>query len=239
MKSITELFFEYTELRTAGHEIEKANQLLRDDVRHYLDQRQRDKLQKRCMLWERERTQLNLTPEQQEAIKRAALTNITVQITFCPNCDAPNSGGFTKCQVCNESLVVAQEVSHGTNEIHHEGQGSLYQRESELILEMLTTSHRLRLQPQMSPNGLKLGRKTEASFPDVNLDTIGAVDYGVSRIHATLRYDSKEKRLLIIDNDSTNGTFVNNFRLPPNMESTISDGDVLQFGKMAFKVYIK
>jgi len=237
MKSVEQLFDAYVDLRIQGKEIPAVYELLNDDVRRNLDRKQRSLLSGKCEQWERERTQLNLSKEQQEALRRAALTNITVQIIFCPNCETPNASGFTRCQVCNASLVIAQEESHGTNELREETHGAIFESDAELVLEMIAASHRLRVQPQKSARGLTVGRKTNTLAPDIDLESIGGGDYGVSRVHAMIRYDKTTHRVYITDSGSTNGTFINSFRLPPAMESTISDGDVLKFGKMAFKVY--
>lgn len=239
MTTAENLFEKYVEMRLNGSDIELAQNKLRADVVKRLNREQRNQLAKDCTRWERDQTQIQLTPEQEEAVKRAALTNITIKIRFCSSCDSPNSDGFTLCQVCNEPLAVEVDEAQETTDLKQPNGGSLYEQHSQVIFKLATTNEQLRLQPQISPIGLKIGRSSSNISTDVDLNPFDGGNYGVSRNHAILRYDKDNSRLVIIDVGSTNGTFLNGVKLPENMESTLSDGDELKLGKMCFHVKIK
>ncbi|MGB7338796.1 MAG: FHA domain-containing protein [Phototrophicaceae bacterium] len=239
MATLETLFEQYTELRLNGKEQEVVFQLMRDAVINNLTRTERNTLAIQCKQWEKDRTHPNLTHVQREALRRAALTNITLKITFCPACDTPNADGFTRCQVCDEPLAVAHEQKKTTTSIKKENKGSIFERDSILVLKLTASNDRLNLQPQMSATGLKIGRSSKGVPTDVDLNPLGGGDYGVSRFHAILRYDKAHHRLVIIDNNSTNGTFINGVQLPPHAETTLSDGATLKFARMQFIVQFK
>lgn len=239
MTAFQTIFDKYVEMRLNGIEQKTVFDALRDDVITQLNREDRSRLSGDCEKWERNRTQVNLSEAQREALKRAALTNITMKIIFCPSCDSPNADGFTRCQVCDEPLAVEVVQSHTTTGNLGSKQGALYNKDSHLILKIETSIEQLQLQPQISPIGLKIGRSSGNFSADVDLDPFMGGEYGVSRSHAVIRFDKDNQRLIIIDVGSTNGTFVNGVKLPRDMESTLSDGDELKLGKMCFRVKIR
>lgn len=239
MSALDTIFDKYITLRLNGQDLQVVYDDLRDEVLKKLNREERSRLSGLCEKWERDRTQNSLTPEQHEALKRARLTNITIKITFCPVCDTPNAEGFTRCQVCNEPLAVEVTQSNGTTGVASENRGSLYERHSQVVLKIATSNEKLSLQPQISPNGLTIGRSSRNFSADVDLDPFEGGAYGVSRSHAIIRFDKENNRLVITDAGSTNGTFVNGVKLPKGMESTISDGDEIKLGRMCFRVKIR
>lgn len=239
MTSIDTLFEKYTGLRLRGQALEAVYSEMREDVINSLTREERNILATRCDAWEKDRTQPDLSHIQKRALKRAHLTNITLKITFCPACDTPNAEGFTRCQVCNEPLAVEHVRAGKTTGIVGQTKGTTFERDSQLILKVVTSKDRLVLQPQISPIGIKLGRLSGSSSCDVDLNPFGGGDYGVSRLHAVIRFERKDNHLVIVDNNSTNGTFINGVQIPPKMETIISDGDELQLARMTFRVKFK
>lgn len=98
--------------------------------------------------------------------------------------------------------------------------------------------------PQASTIGLDIWRVTvlgradpmSAFRPDIDFAPLGAVRHGVSRRHALIRPD--ENTLYLIDQNSTNGTWVNGQRLLSGRDFPLSDGDVLELGalRMALRI---
>jgi pSer/pThr/pTyr-binding forkhead associated (FHA) protein len=79
---------------------------------------------------------------------------------------------------------------------------------------------------------LNIGRtdsKGENS-PDLDLTPYGAVQNGVSRLHASITYE--DETLYIEDMQSTNGTRINGFQLIPGRKYRLRDGDELEFGRV-------
>ncbi|KAJ5566159.1 hypothetical protein N7535_007797 [Penicillium sp. DV-2018c] len=62
-------------------------------------------------------------------------------------------------------------------------------------------------------------------------DTNGWFDSRVmSRDHALLNYSPRDKMIFICDCGSTHGTFVNDAKLVPNVDSPLFSGDIIRFG---------
>ncbi len=80
-----------------------------------------------------------------------------------------------------------------------------------------------------------LGRG-QSSDPDqaIDLTTYDAEKLGVSRRHAVIR--THEKNLIVRDLSSTNGTFINGYRLPVGADYPLRTGDLLEIGKLALRV---
>ncbi|GAB4469778.1 MAG: hypothetical protein Kow00124_05270 [Anaerolineae bacterium] len=92
--------------------------------------------------------------------------------------------------------------------------------------------------PQASTVGLDIWRVTvlgradplSAFRPDLDFAPYGAMRHGVSRRHALIRPD--EHMLYLIDQSSTNGTWVNGQRLQAGRDFPLSDGDVIELGAL-------
>ncbi len=81
-----------------------------------------------------------------------------------------------------------------------------------------------------------LGRAagSQAIVPDVDLDTYGAQDQGISRLHAEIRLD--ETGIHVVDLDSVNGTLINGKRIEPQEPKEIRNKDIIQLGNMQLQV---
>jgi pSer/pThr/pTyr-binding forkhead associated (FHA) protein len=100
-------------------------------------------------------------------------------------------------------------------------------------LHLLESGHVL---PLASRPEFTLGRTTEGQpiVPDIDLTPYQAHAQGVSRLHAILRHDGH--RILVLDLGSSNGTYVNGRRIPPNLEQLVQNGDVIALGR--FKIQL-
>jgi pSer/pThr/pTyr-binding forkhead associated (FHA) protein len=84
--------------------------------------------------------------------------------------------------------------------------------------------------------GVKIGRldPDSASFPDVDLTSVGGLEKGVSRRHAQIT--RHEGKVFIEDLGSINGTFLNRKKLIPYFLQALKNGDHLQLGKLRLRV---
>lgn len=87
---------------------------------------------------------------------------------------------------------------------------------------------------------LVIGRadSTSTKRPDLDLTPYGALEKGVSRIHAAISR-SDEDTLTIVDLSSANGTHLNGQRLVPDQPRILRDGDEIRLGKLVAHVYFK
>lgn len=83
-----------------------------------------------------------------------------------------------------------------------------------------------------------LGRTDPMSSlrPDLDLAPYGAMRHGVSRRHALIR--PGDQTLYLIDQNSTNGTWVNGQRLAGGRDFPLSDGDVIELGALKLTLRI-
>jgi pSer/pThr/pTyr-binding forkhead associated (FHA) protein len=71
--------------------------------------------------------------------------------------------------------------------------------------------------------------------PDLDLSQDGGSGAGVSRLHAAIVQTAQG--LAIMDLDSVNGTWVNNYRIPPRLPFAIDNGDELKLGELVVHVF--
>ncbi len=97
---------------------------------------------------------------------------------------------------------------------------------------------------QTSTIGLDIWRVTvlgradpmSAFRPDIDFAPHGAIRHGVSRRHALIR--PGDRTLYLIDQNSTNGTWVNGQRLLAGRDFPLTDGDVLELGALRMTLRI-
>lgn len=96
------------------------------------------------------------------------------------------------------------------------------------MIERLTIHDRL---------AYKLGRFTSGKTGEIDLTPHGALQKGVSRIHAQLIM--QDGKLYIMDMGSSNGTYVHKKRLKPQELSLVRKGDELLLGRMRIQVLFR
>jgi hypothetical protein len=80
----------------------------------------------------------------------------------------------------------------------------------------------------------ELGARGET---DIDLTPYGAMDRGVSRMHAQL--ELKDNKLYITDLNSTNGTYLNASRIEPFQAMVLHKGDDVILGRLAVQVLFR
>ena len=84
-----------------------------------------------------------------------------------------------------------------------------------------------------------IGRVSEGQsiLPDVDLSAFDAYTQGVSRLHASFRV--RGGAYYIEDLGSSNGTRINNTKIPPLVEQSIQNGDVISLGRFKIQALIR
>jgi hypothetical protein len=105
-----------------------------------------------------------------------------------------------------------------------------------LVLYVATVSEPLIL-PQHAQ--ILIGRAGTSGLrqPHVDLTPYHAVNYGVSRLHASL--DIRHETVYITDLQSMNGTYLNDLRLSPGQSKIVCNGDTLCFGNLLASIYFR
>ena len=83
---------------------------------------------------------------------------------------------------------------------------------------------------------LMVGRSDEGdpNKPDIDFAQHNALQYGISRTHASFEF--RGKSVFLTDLGSTNGTFLNGIRFDQNESHELRAGDFIKFGKMVIAV---
>jgi pSer/pThr/pTyr-binding forkhead associated (FHA) protein len=168
----------------------------------------------------------------------------------CPNCNKQNRSGLLLCEFCGHQLIALSDLSRyrtgklGTIDIPWKpytppeetparpGTGRLHEA-SFVTLELPDSSERIRLRTQ---GHISLGRADEDSDwqPTVDLVPYGAVDKGVSRMHADLFFENDQ--VFVLELGSANGTRVNGVNVHMGQAQQLHNGDELELGGLRLRV---
>ena len=78
------------------------------------------------------------------------------------------------------------------------------------------------------------GSETD-DFPELDLSEENGAELGVSRLHATIQWSNHG--LVLMDLESTNGTLLNNYRLPAKRPYPLRSGDEIRFGDLLIHIF--
>lgn len=104
----------------------------------------------------------------------------------------------------------------------------------EITIVIPSSRQRLRL---TITNQIQVGRSDPKTnhFPELDLTEFEGADKGVSRLHAQIQ--STPRGVSVIDLNSTNGTLLNMYRLPPEKPYPVNDGDEIRFGDLLIHLF--
>ncbi len=165
---------------------------------------------------------------------------------ICPYCGYRNRPGFLYCEECGQRLaeslssttVPTRELDFDTDEFASRSTWGTarFDQQSFIILHIRDADDPITLQPQQRT---VLGRQdtTSPQQPDFDLTPYGALEKGVSRIHAAI--SRNDDTLTIVDMSSANGTHLNGQRLIPDQPRVLRDGDEIRLGKLIAHIYFK
>lgn len=83
---------------------------------------------------------------------------------------------------------------------------------------------------------VRIGRSSSELIPEVDLTDDDGAENGVSRLHAKIQ--SVQEGVVLIDLNSTNGTLLNNYRLPPFEPYPLKSGDEIRFGDLLVHIFL-
>ncbi len=164
----------------------------------------------------------------------------------CSNCQHVNMTGAVFCSECGASLGVAESLTTQTIKTSQIMEPARKDRARSapplaglnnwVTLHLLDTGQVL---PLAERNEFTLGRISEGQpiMPDIDLSPYQAYASGVSRLHAVIKREASH--VFLMDLGSANGTYVNGRRLNPNVEHSLTNGDVVALGKLKIQVLLK
>lgn len=149
------------------------------------------------------------------------------------------------CEDCGENLITEELTVLSTRQLDSASDElaakatwgtARFGQQASIIIRIRDASEPLILQPAKR---LTLGRwdTTSKQKPDLDLTPYGALEKGVSRMHAMIT--RSEDTLTLIDMGSVNGTHLNGQRLVPDQPRVLRDGDEIRLGKLIAHIYFK
>ncbi len=160
----------------------------------------------------------------------------------CPDCGAMQYVGTLFCTECGCFLI--QTAPASTAQLPFVQHGRLPSppsmiKESALqpptdsakVITAFIPGSRKRLQLELRQE-IRVGRATDDpdTTPEMDLTPFNAAAHGVSRLHAMLQLTTQG--VALIDLDSTNGTYLNNYRLTAHQPYLLANGDEVLFGDL-------
>lgn len=164
----------------------------------------------------------------------------------CPYCAHSNREGFLFCEECGRRLKNGEgaatlptkrfETTTDNFTTHTTWGTARFDKDSAIVIHIRDAVEPLTFKPQVQT---VLGRMDTSSpqQPDLDLTPYGAMEKGVSRVHAAICRN--DDTLTLVDKGSANGTHLNGQRLVPNQPRVLRDGDEIRLGKLVAHVYFK
>ena len=153
----------------------------------------------------------------------------------CPKCQRMNPVKSAYCYSCGMPMDAATTVNSTRPLVGAEVDAAFFDEHMILFLKVQGSDGRLQVEPGMVET--ILGRTTADSvmIPDVDLSPFQAGEYGVSRLHASLRRQSNT--VVMTDLGSKNHTHINGQRLHAHEVRVLHDGDEIRLGRLVLYVY--
>lgn len=162
----------------------------------------------------------------------------------CPYCSHDNREGLLFCEECGQALdeeivqptMPTRRFDDSLPEFSAKatwGSASIAKTAS-VVIHFRDISEPLTVE---LTDRIVFGRSDASSprQPDVDLTPFGALEKGVSRVHAAI--ERSDDVLTLVDMGSSNGTNLNGQRLVPDQPRVLRDGDEIRFGKLVAHLY--
>lgn len=160
----------------------------------------------------------------------------------CPDCQHENVTGAVFCAECGAPLdsdLLSKSITDDliTKELSRKAP----RPEPAAPLTSWISLHFMnsgKVLPLTSKNEFILGRLTDDSLilPDIDLTPYRASASGVSRLHAVVK--RRENKVLVMDLSSSNGTYINGRRIPPDVEEPLRHGDIIMLGALQIQILL-
>ncbi len=161
----------------------------------------------------------------------------------CPSCGYKDYEGALFCTECGTRLhstshLLTQVIASDTGSFTPPPPPEKPVNAPERVVELILLDHDAVI-PLFQGQQVVLGRAVQGGShtPDLDLSAFGAYQAGVSRRHALLHFDGDS--LTITDLQSSNGTWVNEKRIPSRQPVWLQHGDVVRLGKLKFQIVFR
>jgi len=163
----------------------------------------------------------------------------------CPHCTHENREGLLVCEHCQRSFDTEQSDSAVTRALEMSANHltakatwgtARFGQDARIVIQIRDVPEPVVIHPARQTILGRLDR-TNLQKPDLDLTPYGALEKGVSRIHAAIK--RSEHTLTLIDMSSANGTHLNGQRLIPEQPRVLRDGDEIRLGNLVAHIFFK
>ena len=162
---------------------------------------------------------------------------------LCKECHAPYMIGSLFCDECGRNLLADKKNKLDDDVdiyLHAEAPAGppappgVLARKIELVI--LNSGRRVTLP---LAGEIRIGRKdpNRDTSPNLDLSVDDGATLGVSRLHASLQ--SSENGVILVDLDSTNGTFLHEEGLVAQIPSELENGDIFRLGELQVQIFFE
>lgn len=144
----------------------------------------------------------------------------------CESCGAQSYPGTLFCKECGHFLLEAP------NQV---GENKLDQEQK--LQYLIPGSRRQGELDATVPIWIGRADPDDQYWPQLDLTDDGGIEMGVSRRHALIRKD--EQGLVLIDQSSANGTWINRERLIPDRSYPLAHTMQVRFGRMPVQLFLE
>ena len=161
----------------------------------------------------------------------------------CPNCSHDNQDGTPICEVCGDLLIEpTTSTKYYDDTDYEEGTpkwgSARFNKKMYLVLDIVDSEKTFTFElTDISEIGIGREDTSTGDTPLVDLSGVHAMEQGVSRNHAKLLL--QQGAMLLVDNDSANGTYLNGQKLAARQPRVIRDGDDIRLGHLTIRVSFK
>lgn len=162
---------------------------------------------------------------------------------FCPACQLLNDAAATECVYCgvpfesgvSSTASTTSQVAGYTTLLSPEDLNNVERTVPENGIAFYLSDHERPFDVR-TEDDIILGRKTDETLGKiVDLTPFNAFSMGISRRHVRIQR-MEENGYLITDLNSTNGTWLNEVRLPPDQPTPLPNAVQIRLGKMRLYV---
>jgi FHA domain-containing protein/zinc ribbon protein len=166
------------------------------------------------------------------------------QSSKCSYCGYKNRDGVLFCEECAFPLTGAADETAKESQMEQvieqfrRTETDHFGREAILVLHIRNEAEPLVI--EIGEGNVAVGRidSSTGRKVDIDLTHYGALQKGVSRLHAVL-FRGEDDTLYLVDAGSSNGTFLNGHQLPTNEASPVNNGDEITLGKLRMHAYFE
>ena len=165
----------------------------------------------------------------------------------CNECGHTEPAGALFCSECGAYLIDAHQADAAqipfTDALSPPSQPSLWGQdlrpsvEAHQITFLIPSSGR-RVKVDLT-RPVRIGRADPAnnSYPELDLTKDSGAEFGVSRLHASIKLS--HQGVVISDLNSTNSTYLNIYRQPPDLPYPLHSGDEVRFGYLLVHIFLE